>query len=417
MNEVEATVDRLYRSEWGRILATVIGLVGDFDVAEDAVQEAFASAVESWRERGVPVNPRAFLVSVARHKAIDRLRRRARGIHKVAELASSDSAAESQPTIDDGETVPDERLRLIFTCCHPALSNEAQVALTLRSLGGLQTEEIARAFLVPATTMAQRLVRAKLKIREAKIPYRVPDAEDLAERLDAVMAVLYLVFNEGYAAAQGEQLLRLDLCTEALRLTALLRELLPERWSDLDGLQALMMLHDARRTTRTDAQGDLVLLEDQDRSRWDLGQIADGTALLTEALRGARGHPGPYALQAAIAAVHANARAAADTDWRQIVALYQVMLQSHPSPVIALNCAVAVAMNGDVEAGLAQVDALSETLDEYYLWHAARADLLRRLSRREEAHRAYEAAWQRTSNRAERRFLEKRLLEVGAPGH
>ncbi len=412
MNEVEETVDRLYRSEWGRILATVIGLVGDFDVAEDAVQEAFAFAVEAWRERGVPANPRAFIISVARYKAIDRLRRRSRGIEKVEALALSERPDHALPTTDDGEAVPDERLRLIFTCCHPALSTEAKVALTLRSLGGLQTEEIARAFLVPATTMAQRLVRAKVKIREAKIPYRVPEAEDLAERLDAVMAVLYLVFNEGYAAAQGEQLVRRDLCAEAIRLAELLRGLLPARWSELDGLHALMLLHDARRATRTDAHDDLVLLEDQDRSCWDRSQIADGTALMTEALRGARGQPGPYAIQAAIAAVHANAPTASDTDWWQIVALYEVLLRSHPSPVIALNCAVAIAMSGDLEAGLAQIDALSEALDEYYLWHAARADLLRRLSRRLEAQSAYEAAWQRTSNQAERRFLEKRLLQM-----
>jgi RNA polymerase sigma-70 factor (ECF subfamily) len=367
--------------------------------------------VSAWAERGPPANPAGWIVSVARNHAIDRLRRRTRLGEKVAQLSAEAPVHSDEPK--EEPSVPDERLRLIFTCCHPALALEAQVALTLRTLGGLTTEEIARAFLLPSTTLAQRLVRAKAKIREANIPYRVPEAGDLAERLDAVLAVLYLVFNEGYSAAQGDALVRRELCAEAIRLAELLRQLLHHPWPELDGLCALMLLHDARRDTRTDEHGDLVLLEDQDRTRWDRPQIEAGSALVQDALRGSRGAPGPYALQAAIAAVHANAARAIDTDWPQLIALYDILLRGHPSPVIALNRAVAVAMSGALEDALGQVDALAESLADYHLWHATRADLLRRSDRRSEAEHAYRAAWQRTQNAAERRFLERRIREVG----
>jgi len=407
-------LDRLYRVEWGHLLSSLIRAFGDFDLAEEALQEAFSAAVIDWGE-APPNNPRAWLYGTARHRAIDRIRHRARSQTLLAELAPFDERHLQSTEPDDA--VPDERLRLIFTCCHPALGDEARVALTLRTLGGLTTEEIARAFLVPTSTMAQRLVRAKSKIREAGIPYAIPEAMELPERLSAVMAVLYLIFNEGYAAAHGKELLRRALCREAIELTRLLRGLLKARLgivpAEVDSLLALMLLHDARRETRVAADGELILLEEQDRARWDRAEIAEGCALLQEALGRAR--PGSYALEAAIAAVHAESANADLTDWAQIVGLYGRLLELHPSPVVALNRAVAVAMVEGCEAGLALVDALEQPLDGYHLWHAARADLLRRLGRREEATASYQRARALAQNELESRFLARRLAELGTP--
>src|SRR3989442_991513 len=403
-------IEDVFRTEYGRILATLIRLLGDFDIAEEALQEAFAAALEQWPMTGTPGNPAAWLVSTARHKAIDRLRQRARLAQKQEEIAHhlELSAEEEAP-------VPEDRLRLLFTCCHPALATEAQVALTLRTLGGLSTEEIARAFLVPAPTMAQRIVRAKAKIRTARIPYQVPLDDALTERLEAVMVVVYLVFNEGYAPSFGDRLGPHELCDPALRPRGMLLEPLPAR-AESKGLLALMLLHDSRRETRLDGSGDIVLLEDQDRARWDRAQIDEGAELVETALREGGRPPGPYALQAAIAAVHAQAPTAAVPDWAQIAALYGALARVHPTPVVELNRAVAVAMSAGVERGLALVDELDHggELTGYHLLSAARAELLRRLGRHAEAAASYRRALELVSNDAERRHLERRLREVAS---
>ncbi len=411
MDRAAETLAELYRCDWGRIVATLIQLLGDFDLAEEAAQEAFAIAAEGWPSAGIPEFPRSWIVQTARNKAIDRLRRSRRFESVVTSYASLRPADET-PDYDRAD-IADDRLRLIFTCCHPALALDARVALTLRTLCGLETEAIARAFLVPAPTMAQRLVRAKRKIRDARIPYAEPQAGDLAERLEAVLTVIYLVFTEGYAATRGEPLMRADLCAEAIRLGRLVRELMaPQPPSEATGLLALMLLHDSRRNTRLDAAGDLVLLEDQDRTRWDRQQIAEALPLVDEAL--GRGH-GPFAVQAAIAALHCQAERAEDTDWPQIVRLYDVLQRTQPSPVVALNRAVAVAMVDGPAAGLAIVGELAKDgeLDRYHLLHAARGDLLRRMDRRIEAAESYERALALVVNDAERGFLERRLRELG----
>jgi RNA polymerase sigma-70 factor (ECF subfamily) len=355
--DANAAVDELYRAEWGRIVATLIRMVGDFDVAEEAAQEALAAAIDQWRVSGVPEFPRAWIIQTARHKAIDRIRRAKRFQEKLeAQVASESSQAIEEPEYD-GNDIPDDRLRLIFTCCHPALALEAQVALTLRALCGLETEEIARAFLVPAATMAQRLVRAKRKIRDAGIPYVIPGTNDMPARLDAVLTVIYLVFNEGYAATRGEPLVRTDLCMEAIRLGRLVRMLMsPQPPAEAIALLALMLLHDSRRDARFDDAGDLILLEEQNRSRWNQQQIAEALPLVEEALRGGAG---PFALQAAIAALHCQAARAEDTDWPQIVGLYDLLERVQPSPVVSLNRAVAVAMVEGPAAGGARIEALA----------------------------------------------------------
>jgi RNA polymerase sigma-70 factor, ECF subfamily len=409
-----AAVETLYRSDWGRIVATLIRLVGDFDLAEEVAQEAFAAAIDRWCEVGVPEFPRAWIIQTARHKALDRQRRQARLADKLESYATMHPSVEEFSYADESSEIVDDRLRLIFTCCHPALALEAQVALTLRTLCGLDTEEIARAFLVPTATMAQRLVRAKRKIRAARIPYIVPDTSDMAARLDAVLSVIYLVFNEGYAATRGP-LVRTDLCAEAIRLARLIRALIaPQPPAEATALLALMLLHDARREARLDGAGNVVLLDEQDRSRWNRAYIAEALPLVEEAFEGG---PGPFALQAAIAAVHCQAARAADTDWPRIVQLYDMLEQVHPSPVVSLNRAVALAMVEGPRPALALVDALGATgdLDNHHLLHAVRADLLRRLGASQEAARSYARALELVGNDNERRFLEKRLHEVQSP--
>ncbi|MDD5268979.1 MAG: RNA polymerase sigma factor [Methylococcales bacterium] len=406
---VRERVNALYRSDSRHIFATLIRLLGDFDTAEEAMHDAFMAAMEQWPRDGVPAKPQAWLVSAGRFKAIDGIRRRARFDALEDADTLGDPASEDAEAWDD-EGVEDDRLRLIFTCCHPALSPDAQVALTLREVCGLATEEIARAFLTPAPTLAQRIVRAKAKIRDARIPYQVPTPDELPDRLDPVLRVIYLVFNEGYSASSGVSLTRHDLSEEAVRLGRLLAELLPE--PEALGLLALMLLHESRRIARSSPTGDLILLDDQDRALWNREQIAEGTALMERALLSRRF--GPYALQAAIAAVHANAATAAATDWTQIAALYEVLMQVNPSAVIELNHAVAVAMRDGPAAGLALVDAIlgRGDLADYHLAHAARADLCRRLGRLTEARTAYELALGLTRQEPERRFLERRLREL-----
>ena len=407
---VHEAVNAIYLSDSRRVLATLIRLLGDFDVAEEALQDAFRAALDQWPRDGVPSNPRAWLVSAGRFKAIDNLRRQSRfdALEDLGERA--DVAFEDREAWADQESVEDDQLRLIFTCCHPALAHDAQIALTLREVCGLTTEEIARAFLTAAPTLAQRIVRAKAKIRDARIPYQVPTPAELPDRLDSVLRVVYLVFNEGYAATSGSSLTRHDLSGEAIRLGRLLVDLLPE--PEAIGLLALMLLHESRRAARSSPTGELVLLEDQDRSLWNRQQIAEGTRLVERALASRRA--GPYAIQAAIAAVHAGAATAAATDWAEIVGLYDVLLRADPSPVIALNRAVAVAMRDGPAAGLVLVDAILDAgeLREYRLAHAARAEFCRRLGRTMEARESFERALALTRQEPERRFLERRLAEL-----
>jgi RNA polymerase sigma-70 factor (ECF subfamily) len=406
-----AAIEAVYRSDWGRIVATLIRMVGDFDLAEEAVQEAFMAAVDQWRAGGVPDSPRAWIIQTARNKAIDRIRRKANFEEKVVPYLTLGSDAVKQPDFEATE-IPDDRLRLIFTCCHPALALDSQVALTLRILGGLETDEIARAFLVPPTTMAQRLVRAKRKIRDARIPYAVPEMTEMAERLDAVLTAIYLVFNEGYAATRGGPLVRTDLCSEAIRLGRLVVTLLgPQPPSEAVGLVALMLLHDARRDARLDESGDLVILEEQDRTRWNRAQIAEALPLVVYALRG---EPGPFALQAAIGAEHCRAARPEDTDWASILRIYTELERQQPTPIVSLNRAVAVAMADGPGQALELIDALaaSNDLDNYHLLHAARADMLRRLGSAEEAAKSYERALALVTNDSERRFLERRLRQM-----
>ena len=424
-DHIHETVSAVYESDSRRVLATLIRLLGDFDAAEEAMHDAFRAALEQWPGEGVPGNPRAWLVSTGRFKAIDSLRRRKRfdaldDVGEAGDIAVTDTAAWA-----DEESVEDDRLRLIFTCCHPALAPDAQVALTLREVCGLTTEEIAHAFLTPAPTLAQRIVRAKAKIRDAKIPYQVPTPAELPERLDAVLRVIYLVFNEGYSASSGAAVTRHDLSAEAIRLGRLLVELMPE--AEANGLLALMLLHESRRAARMSPEGDVILLDEQDRSRWDKKQIAEGLELVRQALSpSAPGAPGaggqrpersvgPYVIQAAISAVHAEAATAAETDWNEIVGLYDVLMNLTPSPVIALNRAVAVAMRDGPAAGLALVDEILAhgELADYRLAHAARGELCRRLGKTDDALKSYERALKMTRQEPERRLIEKRLKELG----
>jgi RNA polymerase sigma-70 factor (ECF subfamily) len=410
VKDVREVVDVVYRSESRQVLATLIRLLGDFETAEEALHDAFAVAVEQWAQDGVPANPRAWLVSTGRFKAIDGMRRRARFDASLMELAKQLEQSTSDAEEWNEESVEDDRLRLIFTCCHPALAPEAQVAMTLREVCGLTTEEIARPFLTKPATVAQRIVRAKAKIREARIPYQVPSEADLPDRLDAVLRVVYLVFNEGYSASSGGSLTRHDLSGEAIRLGRLLIELLPE--PEAMGLLALMLLHDSRRAARTSPTGDLILLENQDRALWNRGQITEGVSLVARAL--SSGQVGPYTIQAAIAAAHAQAPSSATTDWTQIVSLYDLLMRAEPSPVVELNRAVAVAMRDSPLAGLTLIDTILARgdLGNYHLIHAARADLCRRLGRTAESRVSYERALSLTQQEPERRFLERRLSEL-----
>jgi RNA polymerase sigma-70 factor (ECF subfamily) len=404
-------VDAIYRAESRRILATLIRQLGDFDIAEEAMHEAFVAAVEQWGADGIPENPRAWLITAGRFKAIDRLRRRSKHEVDLDDFEERIEALADPSQPQDAGGIEDDRLRLVFTCCHPALAPEAQVALTLREVCGLTTEEIARAYLVPAPTVAQRIVRAKAKIRDARIPYEVPEAGELPERLESVLRVIYLVFNEGYLASSSDEAIRTELCAEAIRLAQLLAELLPH--PEVVGLLALMQLHEARRAGRMDAEGGLVTLEEQDRSLWNRAQIAAASRLVEAAI--ATPGRGPYTIQAAIAALHAEADSWESTDWREIAALYDILLEIAPSPIVELNRAVAVAMRDGPETGLALVDALLERgeLADYHLAHATRADLCRRLGRVAEARAAYRAALSRVRQPAERRFLEERLARLG----
>jgi RNA polymerase sigma-70 factor (ECF subfamily) len=411
VKDMREIVDGVYRSESRRVFATLIRLLGDLDTAEEALHDAFRAALEQWPRDGVPANPRAWLVSAGRFKAIDGIRRRAR-FDALDDVAEQVEQIADDTVVLDGEDIEDDRLRLIFTCCHPALPPDAQVALTLREVCGLTTEEIAAAFLTGAPTLAQRIVRAKTKIREAKIPYQVPSPEELPERLDSVLRVIYLVFNEGYSASSGESLTRHDLSGESIRLARLLAELLAE--PEAMGLLALMLLHESRRAARSSASGDLILLDEQDRALWNRAQIAEGVALVERALPMAR--MGPYCLQAAIAAVHAEASSAAATDWAEIVGLYDLLMQAQPSPVVELNRAVAVALRDGPLAGLALVDALLARGDlaDYRLAHAARADLCRRLGRSADARASYRRALELTHQEPERRFIERRLAALNS---
>ncbi len=416
MDEVSNPIEAIFRRESGRIIATLIRIAGSFDVAEEAMQEAFAAALTTWPEKGLPQNPAAWITAVAHRRLIDHSRRERTRREKQEPLiyetpTTHQPEAEMQLDADEME-YPDDRLRLIFTCCHPAINPDAQIALTLRTLGGLTTPEIARAFLLPEPTLAQRLVRAKRKIAEARIPYEVPPRENISERLQAVQSVIYLIFNEGYAATTGDGLIRRELCAEAIRLARTLCQLLPGEPENL-GLLALMLLHDSRRDARTDEQGRLIVLDEQDRSLWDKERIREGQKLVSRALGMRR--PGPYQLQAAIAAVHSHAETAAETDWGEIAALYRELLRISSSPVVALNYAVAVAMSEGLEAGLELVEQAGESgeLRDYHLFHAARADLLRRLGRKTDAASAYGQALRLATNGVEKEFLRRRLEELG----
>jgi len=407
---VSTQIDQIYRKDSRRIFATLIRLLGDFERAEEALHDAFRAAMEKWPSEGLPQNPAAWLVSAGRFKSIDKQRRDQRFDHLEDRPDVAESLADQAPAPDEKEELEDDRLRLVFTCCHPALASDAQVALTLREVCGLATEEIAAAFLTPAPTIAQRIVRAKSKIRDANIPYQVPARDELPERLQSVLRVVYLVFNEGYSASSGDSATRADLSGEAIRLGRLIVELIPE--PEARGLLALMLLHESRRETRATPDGELVLLDEQDRSRWNRAFITEGAALVRTAFESQR--LGPYAIQAAIAAVHAEAPSAADTDWREIVGLYDLLLRISPSPVVALNRAVALAMRDGPEAGLAALDELlgEGVLDGYQLAHAARADFCRRLGRHAEAREAYQRAIKLTAQTPARRFLEKRLAAL-----